>query len=257
MTAAIAVVVPARDAEATLGRTLEALAAQIDAPPHEVVVVDNGSLDGTGAVARAGTLAQSEARAFHHLAEMVADGQVLVERHHDARVGQGSADVQQRFDAEVGVMVQVHHVRPQLVEQLRQLPGQFRVGVGVDPVVEARSGVDELVRAEGLLQPRAEPLREAASAGSQEPRRHVRLALQRVVELVGGDFGPAARRLRVHVREHEDAERRPPRLAAPARGARDERRRGRRSGKRGVAAYAVARAAHAAATSRGGRRPSR
>lgn len=53
MTAAVAVVVPARDAEATLGRTLRALAAQADAPPHEVVVVDNGSVDGTGAVARA------------------------------------------------------------------------------------------------------------------------------------------------------------------------------------------------------------
>jgi glycosyltransferase involved in cell wall biosynthesis len=48
----ITVVVPARDAEATLPDTLQGLAEQRDPPPFEVIVVDDGSRDRTGAVAR-------------------------------------------------------------------------------------------------------------------------------------------------------------------------------------------------------------
>ena len=48
---AVSVVVPAHDAEATLARTLEALAAQELDVPHEVIVVDDGSSDGTAGVA--------------------------------------------------------------------------------------------------------------------------------------------------------------------------------------------------------------
>jgi hypothetical protein len=51
--ARVAVVVPARDAAATIGRAVACLVAQEGAPPHEVVVVDNASEDDTGAVARA------------------------------------------------------------------------------------------------------------------------------------------------------------------------------------------------------------
>jgi glycosyltransferase involved in cell wall biosynthesis len=49
------VIVPARDAEATLPRTLAALADQEGAPSYEVLVADLGSEDGTAAIAeRAG-----------------------------------------------------------------------------------------------------------------------------------------------------------------------------------------------------------
>ncbi len=47
----VSVVVPARDAEGLLGLTLDALAAQEFAGEVEVIVVDNGSRDGTAALA--------------------------------------------------------------------------------------------------------------------------------------------------------------------------------------------------------------
>ncbi|MFL5913882.1 MAG: glycosyltransferase family 2 protein [Gaiellaceae bacterium] len=47
----VSVVVPARDAEATLGRTLDALARQELDEEYEVIVVDDGSVDGTASIA--------------------------------------------------------------------------------------------------------------------------------------------------------------------------------------------------------------
>ncbi len=47
----VSVIVPARDAAATLGRTLDALAAQDLDEPFEVIVVDDGSRDDTAAIA--------------------------------------------------------------------------------------------------------------------------------------------------------------------------------------------------------------
>src|SRR5438105_12532712 len=48
---AVSVIVPARDAEATIGRTLDALARQAVDLEFEVIVVDNGSRDATPALA--------------------------------------------------------------------------------------------------------------------------------------------------------------------------------------------------------------
>jgi glycosyltransferase involved in cell wall biosynthesis len=47
----VSVIVPARDAQATLGRTLDGLAAQEFDGSFEVIVVDNGSRDGTAELA--------------------------------------------------------------------------------------------------------------------------------------------------------------------------------------------------------------
>src|SRR5205823_9205883 len=47
----VTVVVPARDAEATLGRALDAIASQRLEEPWETIVVDDGSSDGTVAIA--------------------------------------------------------------------------------------------------------------------------------------------------------------------------------------------------------------
>ncbi len=49
----VSVVIPARNEEGNLPRLLASLGAQVD-PPLEVLVVDDGSTDGTAAVARAG-----------------------------------------------------------------------------------------------------------------------------------------------------------------------------------------------------------
>ena len=53
MTGTATVVIPARNAAATLMRQLEALERQIGDLPFRVILVDNGSTDGTGDLARA------------------------------------------------------------------------------------------------------------------------------------------------------------------------------------------------------------
>jgi glycosyltransferase involved in cell wall biosynthesis len=53
----VSVVIPVKDDAARLERCLDALAAQVGAPPFEVVVVDNGSSDGSGDRARRHPLA--------------------------------------------------------------------------------------------------------------------------------------------------------------------------------------------------------
>jgi glycosyltransferase involved in cell wall biosynthesis len=50
--AAVSVIIPARDAAATIGAALEGLAHQRNAPSFEVILVDDRSRDGTASVAR-------------------------------------------------------------------------------------------------------------------------------------------------------------------------------------------------------------
>jgi cellulose synthase/poly-beta-1,6-N-acetylglucosamine synthase-like glycosyltransferase len=48
----ISVVIPAYNEEKYLPACLRVLGAQVDAPPHEIIVVDNASTDGTACIAR-------------------------------------------------------------------------------------------------------------------------------------------------------------------------------------------------------------
>jgi hypothetical protein len=60
---------------------------------------------------------------------VVADREVLVERHDDRGIGQGALDVQQGLDAEIRVVVQVDDVGADLAQQRRELGREFRVGL--------------------------------------------------------------------------------------------------------------------------------
>lgn len=79
----LSIIVPARDAENTLGRCLKALQAEIG-PESEILVVDDGSIDRTGEIARAFglepiRLAHSEApAAARNLGARAARGPVLL-----------------------------------------------------------------------------------------------------------------------------------------------------------------------------------
>lgn len=61
-TPAVSVLLPARDAEATLAEALAGVLAQEGAPPFEVVCVDDGSRDGTGALLAAAARADGRVR---------------------------------------------------------------------------------------------------------------------------------------------------------------------------------------------------
>jgi glycosyltransferase involved in cell wall biosynthesis len=79
----VSVIVPARDAAATLGRTLDALERQQNAGEFELIVVDNGSLDETASVAeRAGVRVVRRTRgdgpgAARNAGAAVASGEIL------------------------------------------------------------------------------------------------------------------------------------------------------------------------------------
>lgn len=80
----ISVIVPARDAAPTIGRTLAALAEQDLREPYEVIVVDDGSRDGTVAQAEAAPGAVSVVRqpgrgpaAARNRGAAAANGQIL------------------------------------------------------------------------------------------------------------------------------------------------------------------------------------
>ncbi|WP_354702302.1 hypothetical protein DSM112329_02660 [Paraconexibacter sp. AEG42_29] len=82
---AVSVIVPARDAAGTIGALLEALAGQLPVPGDvEVIVADDGSVDGTGDLARAHAVVAQVVRtggvgpgAARNAAIAVASGDVL------------------------------------------------------------------------------------------------------------------------------------------------------------------------------------
>lgn len=76
-------VLPCRDAEAVLGDQLDSLAAQEMADPWELIVVDNGSVDGTAELARSRSTTLPELR--------VVDASTRPGRHHACNVGARAA----------------------------------------------------------------------------------------------------------------------------------------------------------------------
>jgi len=107
----ISVIVPARDAEATLPRALAGLAGQELGEPFEVIVVDNGSRDGTAALAESSSAVTRVVRrargegpgAARNAGVQAAGGSVLVFLDADCRPAPGwlAAGVSASGDADL------------------------------------------------------------------------------------------------------------------------------------------------------------
>ena len=101
-----------------------------------------------------------------------------MQRQHDPDVWQGSADLEQHLDAEVGIVMQMHDIRLDILQHQHEFSRELRVGIAVGEVVVVTAKIDILVRPEGLYQADAEALGEAI-LGSH-------------VDATGGDRGDEA-----------------------------------------------------------------
>ena len=73
------------------------------------------------AVGRRGPVAELDAAGLHHLAVMVADGEIFVEGDHDQRVRQRVAHREQAFEPEPDEMVEMHHVGLQVAQHADEI----------------------------------------------------------------------------------------------------------------------------------------
>lgn len=156
---AISVVIPALDAAATIGQQLDALATQTVARPWEVVVVDNGSTDGTPELA-AGYADRLRIRVVHcptpgssaarNLGAKVAEGELLLFCDADDVVADGwveaLAEALDRADAAGGAIE--NDLLNADVRHLRRHPAGLPVVAGFLPrAITANFGVRSAVLA--------------------------------------------------------------------------------------------------------------
>ena len=161
------------------------------------------------AVDRRRARAQRAGVALHHLAVMVAERQVFVERQHDARIGQRVAHRVDRLEAESDDVVEVDDVRPAHAHVAQQVAVDFvRPAVRQHEMVVAVGVKLDLVGAEaeahqrrGLVpgHRRADPRKVAR--GNAVDR------VQSLVQVVRGDLGAAQRPVGMAVGYDEHTER--------------------------------------------------
>lgn len=96
------VVIPARNAEAWIGEQLQSLAEQVDAPPFDVVVADNGSTDGT---------ARTAANAMVPFEVTVVDASQVASASHARNVGASLARGEVLLFCDSDDLVGLHWVR--------------------------------------------------------------------------------------------------------------------------------------------------
>ena len=130
---------------------------------------------------RAGLVAEVVVFGGDHLAEMMADGEVLMQRQHDAAGRAHPLEVLEYFDTEVDVVVKMHHVRGEFDEQSLDFDAKTRVGVRKLEPVKRAGAVDVFVVAEGLAQHGAGSVGRCSAVTAQEPGLAVRALPQGLV----------------------------------------------------------------------------
>ncbi|OIQ65762.1 hypothetical protein GALL_526770 [mine drainage metagenome] len=95
-------------------------------------------------------IAQISMRIRDHLAVMVTNRQIFVQRHHDLSVRQGAFDDRERFHTDVDIVMEMHDVGPQVQQHVRQRVRQARILIGEFEPVEFTDRIQIIANAEGL-----------------------------------------------------------------------------------------------------------
>ena len=160
--------------------------ARVEVAEQEIGRRDVGETGGT--IHEAGLAAEEILVGLDHLAQMVADQQIIVQCQNDLRLGQDFLDVAERFQAEIDVVMEVHDVRLQVTQQRLELTRKFRVRVGELEPVEAGRAVDILVVVERLRDSLTQSAIGLLSRAAQKRGGIAGRALQPAEHLVGGDL---------------------------------------------------------------------
>ncbi len=140
----------------------------------------------------------------HHLAIMMADGKIFMQREHDPGIGQAAADQLKHLDAEIDVVVKMHHVRPQIAQQHAHFLWKARIVIGEAEPIERAAAVDEFTLAKGLRDRGPQPAAMPRPGAAEKPGIDAGRMGKRRIKRMRGNLRAAFGDMRMGVaRDHD------------------------------------------------------